>query len=874
MTTTLKSNVSLALGQAILDDISSQNGNFYYALGRIHQWGITDTPSDTEQSTKFDFKSRSSLVYLKRIDSSAVSFVIPRKNYESGVVYDIYDDEVDLTNLNYYVLNANYNVYKCLYNANSSESTIEPFGTSDKAVTYSDGYVWKFIYTIPPALRNKFLTSSNMPIYNAVTEKYYSRGSITSILINSFGTGYNANSTELIVDGDGYIQDNPEQILSADVKIGGAGYLTEPIAHTEDIFANNIPYVPNSVVGIGTYIKVSDALGVRFYLAENSGTLGSTNPTHNKTTFNNGSVSLKHVGTMPKIKSTIDTTAIGRVIIEDEGFGYITEPTVSASTGTGATFFASVVDGNIQSIEVVSGGTGYTNNIITIQQPYQVASEYQINTEYFVNNIVWKDISGSRYFYRVDNNGTSDTSNLTAISGTQTINGIDFVVVAKQAKARVVRGAVTQLQVLPHIKRIAVTNGGSGYVQSSTTIDLSGGSPTQSAFANATVVDGVITEIILSYSGYGYQSTPSVVINGVGSGASASATMEIGYGYQKQLDIIIDDPDIGLADGIVASGKINTIKTNAELAPIVVDGQLRGATVISSGVGYSNASIRVVSTTGTGADIQPVLSSGNLSSIQAQSELTSIGGTISSVVVENGGSSISTISANIVGDGVGATISPVLVDGVLREILVTNEGEGYSFADIEFATTGVNVVQPIIRVIVSPINGHGSNPLVELGARAISFNGVFGDEVNNGFPITNKFRQIMIVKNPLGYDSSKLVESRVISACMNISSSTDLTSIPLYAGLILYRVSDAKSFRIVDFNSTNILLQSTTNESISSSDVLNFTINNITYTITVASASEPTVNKYSGEVLYIDNLEPFTPSDQQTISINTTFELV
>jgi hypothetical protein len=64
-----------------------------------------------------------------------------------------------LENAVFYVVTDEYNVYQCLDNDNNTPSTVKPTGTTVDAIQTSDGYIWKFLYTIPIALRNKFFQS-------------------------------------------------------------------------------------------------------------------------------------------------------------------------------------------------------------------------------------------------------------------------------------------------------------------------------------------------------------------------------------------------------------------------------------------------------------------------------------------------------------------------------------------------------------------------------------------------------------------------------------------------------------------------------------------------------------------------------------------
>ena len=76
-----------------------------------------------------------------------------------------------------------YNVYKCLDNNNNATSLFKPVGTTVDPVTMPDGYMWKYMYSIPIALRNKFLTDTYMPVVTALRPQFYSSGAIQTVKI-------------------------------------------------------------------------------------------------------------------------------------------------------------------------------------------------------------------------------------------------------------------------------------------------------------------------------------------------------------------------------------------------------------------------------------------------------------------------------------------------------------------------------------------------------------------------------------------------------------------------------------------------------------------------------------------------------------------
>lgn len=864
--TLVKSSISQAIGDSLIQDIFLGKSKFYYTLGRAYPWNETETPEESIDTEKYDIASRNDILYLKKIEGTSLSFVIPRINYTPNTVYEIYDDSIELEGVNFYAMNSDYNVYKCLFNNKGLPSTVEPFGTSNTQVTYADGYVWKFIYTIPPALRAKFLTPESMPIYNAITSKYYSRGSLTSVIIDSSGVGYDPLDTSILVSGDGYLADNPYKLISSVITNRGSGYTIPPLAETEDIFSNNSPFVASTQYLIGQVIKVSDASGTRFYKALNTGIVGTVTPTHYKSTVVNGAVSLKHVGSKPFIKTTVDDSIIGSVYVVDGGFGYNVAPTLTkTSPGSGADLVAVMTNSSLSYVNVISGGSGYTDDTIIIDPPV-VSVPFAPSTVYYGGEIL---SASNGYFYQVDVAGTTNGSEPVHVEGSE-LNGTALLtVIAKQAIAEAVLGVVTDIELTSNIDRVNTTNQGSGYVQESTTVTFTGGSPIIPAVGTAVVADGKVVRIDVSFGGYGYQSTPAVDIDGVGIGATAVAIMEFGYGYQEKEFITFADPDN--INGVPASGDTTVDKTDAILTPYILDGKIRGVNIVDPGIGYTTAKLTVIGS-GTGAQLTPLFASGDLSTIQAQTELFAIPGTVSSIKITEQGSNISAISINVTGDGTGVELEPVVEFGRLTAIKVLNEGQDYTYLDIEILVNPDASIIPEAVAILSPKKGHASDPLKEFYTNSVAMFASFSVDTNNGFTFDNQFRQICILKNPQRYNSSYLHESKTGSTCFAINANT--TSVPLEKNVILTNEETDARFRVISFTSSAVLLEYLGDSTVAVNDVLSFVINNSIYSITVTDVALPQVDKYSGDLLYIDNLVPFTPSDNQAVSVTTTINLI
>jgi len=138
----------------------------YVCLGHNKEWPNEPTPitpPDNEQHLSYEHHRE--MIGCRRVTSSDMSHVTQRYDWTSGTVYSMWrDTDTDMYERAYYVLTDEYNVYKCLYNNKGSASTVKPSGFSTLPFTTSDGYTWKYMYTVSLSEANKFLTPSYIPV--------------------------------------------------------------------------------------------------------------------------------------------------------------------------------------------------------------------------------------------------------------------------------------------------------------------------------------------------------------------------------------------------------------------------------------------------------------------------------------------------------------------------------------------------------------------------------------------------------------------------------------------------------------------------------------------------------------------------------------
>jgi hypothetical protein len=387
----LKDSFHQSLVETVYNDFLSRRSNYYYFIGRVIDWEDEAAPEAAQDTYDYEYAVRNNIITTKKINLRDVSFVLTRRDWASGTVYDQYDPNysssypaysgaTSLREATFYVLTSEFNVYKCLFNNNNSASTVEPTGVETTPITMADGYVWKYMYTMSLATRNRFLTADYMPVQRSVTNAFYSEGEISSIVIDSQGSGYLGNSSVTLtvsgefLGGNGNVIANLIPVFNAqgefiDVRISNSGnnYKTATI-------------VINDVTGTGrSHFK--GLSNVRIYSPGNGyvsaavsnttatiATTGVFQPTANA--FANlifvGNLLTDVVITNPGSGYTAAAQANTTITISTTGN---TQPT---SNATANLFFANTAiltpvlyNGIIEDVLIVDPGTNYDSNIQT-----------------------------------------------------------------------------------------------------------------------------------------------------------------------------------------------------------------------------------------------------------------------------------------------------------------------------------------------------------------------------------------------------------------------------------------------------------------------------------------------------------------------------
>lgn len=862
----IKTILHKSLAEGVYRDVVTKASNYYYFLGKTLNWSDETAPPFPTDSYAYERAVRDDIITLKAISPSDVSFVVPRVNWTSGEVYDMYDDEycneilglniinggtgytslptititggggsgakfypivydgqiIDIEEVgvsdtsrgtgytsvptvtvtggngegaiiqavlnlpysgaskleeaNMYVMTEDYNVYKCIDNNNNAISTNKPLGTSVEPIKTADGYVWKYMYNVPINLRNKFLSDEQMPVISALTNQFYSNGSLDSIIVNNKGSDY-TSATITVTDSDGYRVEDPVFLQQVVVNDGGTGYDT-PTVTISDPVSDASAFISSAGVFLGQKIYNTT---FDFYLVVTPGTLSTTAPSHRLGTVQNGTAALKFIGSRATaVATTVDgeitqITLLGgvrEINIVNSGSGYTDAPniTFSGGGGSGAAAVAKMNADSILYVTVTNPGSDYTSDpTVVFGEQWTAATAVLVGEQYFYSNRL----------YTVTGAGTTHASTAPSHTSGSATNG------------------TATLQ----------------YV----------GSPA--------------TGEVVRRFGSGYSSAPTITITEVG-GADAEAVFQ-------------------------------TSKSEAKLLPIIDSGQIVGVIVENKGIGYSTAKL-VVEGDGENAELVADLNIGTIQSLQANNEILTTPGTINAIKLISGGYGYGVATVEILGDGTGATATAEIntASGKITKIVITNPGQNYTFADIVITGNGHGANA---RAVMPPYGGHGKNAPDELFARTLMFYSNVSTDLNQGVAVNNDYRQLGIVKNPNIYATNQRFQGQIGSGCFIVESgSINTTNFPRDTDITVIRTVDGvdydRLYRVVAASTTSALLQSLDNDI----PRINDTFTNANGDIfSVSSVGNPTIDKYSGQMMFIDNKAGFTPSEDETVTLRT-----
>ena len=528
----LKFSLKTNLVKSVISEIVSNISRYYYVYCHPGAWPNESSPESVSDSFEYENDTRNEAVLYKQIDANDICAVIPRINWVAGYTFDMYGEyssdnpafsgATALENAEFYCLTDDYNVYKCLFNNNGNPSSVRPTGTSTVPIMLDDGYIWKYMYTVPLSVRNKFLTTTTMPVVTALSNQFYSKGSIVSFTIENPGKKYPVTSYKVtgfkIIDGGSGYGSSPTVTLSNPDQVGG----TPSTVGAVTITGGQVSAVQVAVQGSGySYPPVVTISGGG---ASRQATLEPI------------------VERLGNVYTTLTVT----------GDGYLEENPYQ-----------------VQSVQPVTGGTGYASVQLLFTDPDLPNGVKAVAHGVITNGVVTSfvvDNPGYGYskpFYSILQD--PNASNIVLVQATslpgQSASGLTFRVNTKKNEAEL----IPLINANGEIQSIQISKAGIGYTYALVTVNTSlnpedepdfepasillnfgiGDIESRQSTVELTAVDGAIHVISVTNPGFGYTSAPTITVTGDGTGCTARAVLSstgsvekilvdnIGYDYTK-----------------------------------------------------------------------------------------------------------------------------------------------------------------------------------------------------------------------------------------------------------------------------------------------------------------------------------------------------
>jgi hypothetical protein len=436
--------------------------------------------------------------------------------------------------------------------------------------------------------------------------------------------------------------------------------------------------------------------------------------------------------------------------------------------------------------------------------------------------------------------------------------------------------------------------------------------PVASALRNRFFSDGCIESIIITNSGAGLTyNTMSVTLNGDGEGAELEPFIVdgqlvsiniinpgVGYTY-GEIEIAIAPSQIGFVTFPAAyvnfsRGDMSTPQALVE--GLSVRGSIDAVNIKNSGYNYTKADLIIIGD-GEGATAQAVIATN---------------GEIEKIVITDAGSGYTYASINIVGDGQDAMLQPIISPflGHGRNVPAElNASTLMFYKNLNYEKFGGVPINNDFRqfgIIRNPRSA-GSSTLLTDPVTEYSF-AIYGNYDVSAFPVgtvlrTAELKQYRVssiiisekteksgivltevnkegigitigqslVRNDIpsiglvvgGVEKQRVIQNNVASPCYVIGCNFDQDYFPLDTVVVI----NGKQFVVVSTQPGKMLLSPRNGGKIHVSDTLN-KLGTSLY-IQVLSVVEPNVDIFSGDMLFIDNRDPFNQTIDQAVTFRS-----
>ena len=264
---------------------------------------------------------------------------------------------------------------------------------------------------------------------------------------------------------------------------------------------------------------------------------------------------------------------------------------------------------------------------------------------------------------------------------------------------------------------------------------------------------------------------------------------------------------------------------------------------------------------------------------QRQISLAAVDGAINHMVISDGGTNYAQATTTVVieGNGVGATAEVFETGGVITDITITDIGSGYTYARAVI-TDSANGVGATAYPIIAPPGGHGFDPAKELGGYLITANIKLEQADGDGdFTVGNDYRQLGILKNPFDFGTTTVSSEITLNALKEFTFALGSDSGIQNDELIVGQSSGAVAMvdKYIATNGPDAgTLRYHQDETTGYTPFVLETILGSTSSgaATIATLTNPEVETFSGDIIFLENRSPINRAADQTESIKLVIE--
>ena len=736
-----------------ISSIEDSKNSYYVFVARSEPWlnangdvDETAIPPANNSINQVELDVYREMVYGKILTPSDVIHMAKRYNWSNGTVYAKYNNQdANLYSKAFYTITDTREVYKCIHNGFSPQTTNGVPSTFKPSVTQTagtfetpDGYIWKYMFTVKSDDYDRFQTTNYFPITpNNEVQGNAIPGTIDNLVLLNGGNNFQVYET-------GFIKNFVNNFV---IELGSNS------SSVDNYYTNSAIYLKTGF-GSGQLRRVSSYSGSNKLLSVDPafGYYENLKLTDIQGIFNVGDYVVQRNAYITYLRKT----------------GFFNENDLLVQSDNGASGILRVSNATSFKVEVQSN-TDFSNAYPIYNSSYDPVKK---------SGKVFVDTSANAY---------------QILSNTATTFNTEFTV-GDYIRVGEVDGK--------QIRRVTTVNTTTLSVSSPFTVDYES--------ANIYIIPAAVTvDSLASLNANGYITYKNIDSAQLSYSNVMPATQSFVIGETVAL---VDGANTSQgANGTISFSNSSTLilsniqgNFNSNLYVYGLSSQTKAYVNFSES--YPNITIE---TQAGGFESGTKFEARNLEGIRVANATIVSTYTSPNELTEY----IISPRVNIEGDGNGALayctvdLSSNNPNRAITSLVLVNSGQNYTRANVTISSNTIYGNGAVVQAQISPINGHGYDPYIELNSIYAGISKKFDTAVNENYkiPVYGSYRTVGIIKDPYLQEAILELENFDRSS-LEYDNATGVFTI----GEILVQDSSNAAGVVVTTNSSHIEIKNTT----------------------------------------------------------------